>query len=351
MADATRKQDKPVILITGSSGLIGKRIINRLSDSYQCVGLDKIGNPTANKKTENICLDITDPRSVEAALERIKYAYGNEIASVIHLAAYYDFKGEPSDLYDKVTVEGTRNLLTALQELNVKQFIFSSTNLVYKPTEPGEKIDEDWPLEPSWDYPESKVKTEKIIHKLRGSIPVVVLRLSGVYNEEGNSIPITHQIQRIYEKEITSHFFPGDLLHGNAFVHLDDLDDALVKTVDKRNSLPADITINISEPKTYSYEDLQNIIGELVHGEEWKTFQIPKPLAKVGAWAQDVVGDPFIKPWMINLADDHYEMDISRAATYLNWEPKHDLKSTLPEMIKKLKDDPEKWYKANKLNA
>jgi nucleoside-diphosphate-sugar epimerase len=351
MRDTTQQQDKPVILITGSSGLIGKRIINRLSDNYQCVGLDKMGNPMANKKTENICFDITDPRSVEAALQRIKYAYGNEIASVIHLAAYYDFKGEPSDLYDKVTVEGTRNLLIALQELDVKQFIFSSTNLVYKPTEPGEKIDEEWPLEPSWDYPESKVRTEKIIHKVRGSISVVTLRLSGVYNEEGNSIPITHQIQRIYEKEITSHFFPGDLLHGNAFVHLEDLDDALVKTVEKRNDLPADITINISEPKTYSYEELQNIIGELVHGEEWKTFEIPKPLAKAGAWAQEVVGDPFIKPWMINLADDHYEMDISRAATYLNWEPKHDLKSTLPEMIKKLKDNPEQWYKANKLEA
>ena len=86
---------------------------------------------------------------------------------MIHLAAYYDFKGEPSDLYDKVTVEGTKNLLKALQTLKVKQFIFSSTNLVYKPSAPGEKIDEEWPLEPAWDYPESKVKTEKIIHKIK----------------------------------------------------------------------------------------------------------------------------------------------------------------------------------------
>lgn len=351
MNDAIQQSKKPVLLVTGASGLIGKRIINRLSDRYQCIGLDKIGNPKANKKTENICLDITDPLSIEAALQRVQFAYGKEIASVIHLAAYYDFKGEPSDLYDKVTVRGTESLLMALQELNVKQFIFSSTNLVYKPTEPGEKINEDWPLEPAWDYPESKVTTEKIIQKNKGTIPVVILRLSGVYNEEGNSIPITNQIQRIYEKDLTSHFFPGDLLHGNAFVHLDDLDKALEKTIEKRNELPDDTIINISEPKTYSYEELQNIIGELIHGEEWKTFEIPKPLAKVGAWAQDVVGEPFIKPWMINLADDHYEMDTSKAAAYLDWEPKHDLKSTLPAMIRKLKADPEKWYKTNKLTS
>lgn len=347
-ASSTSKE-KPLVLVTGSSGLIGKRIMDRLAERYQCIGLDKVGNPTANPRVENICLDITEISSIDAAIERIKFAYGDEIASVIHLAAYYDFAGEPSDLYEKVTVKGTENLLNALQQLTVHQFVFSSTNLVYKPTVLGEKIDEDWPLEPSWDYPESKVKTEKIVHEKRGKIPSVILRLSGVYNEEGNSIPIGHQIQRIYEKNLTSHFFPGDLLHGNAFVHLDDLDDALVKTVEKRNDLPDDIVMNISEPKTYSYEELQNVIGELIHGEEWKTFEIPKPLAKVGAWAQDLVGDPFIKPWMVDLADDHYEMDIFRAMTYLNWEPKHDLISTLPKMIEKLKANPEQWYKNNEL--
>lgn len=350
-ASSSTQQKKPVILVTGASGLIGKRIINRLADQYQCVGLDKKGNPNADPRTENICLDITDQASIAAALERVKFAYGAEIASVIHLAAYYDFAGEPSPLYDKVTVKGTENFLTALQKLNVQQFIFSSTNLVYKPTLPGKKINEDWPLEPTWDYPESKVKTEKIIHSKKGKIPVVILRLAGVYNEEGNSIPITNQIQRIYEKKLTSYFYPGDLLHGNAFVHLDDLDDALVSTVEKRDALPEEIVLNISEPNTFSYEALQSEIGELIHGEEWKTFEIPKPLAKAGAWAQDLVGDPFIKPWMIDRADDHYEMDISRAYQYLHWKPRHNLQATLPTIIANLKSDPSKWYKKNKLNT
>lgn len=342
---------KPIILVTGGSGLIGKRLIDRFADRYQCIGLDKAGNEKPNRKAENICFDITDPDSIAAALDRVRFAYGNEIASVIHLAAYYDFAGEPSDLYEKVTVRGTESLLKALQQFDVAQFVFSSTNLVYKPTEPGEKIDEDWPLDPSWEYPESKVETEKILRDQHGKIPIVILRLAGVYNEDGNSIPLTHQIQRIYENDLTSHFYPGDLLNGNAFIHLDDLDEAFVKTVEKRHELPEELTLNISESRTYSYEELQNVMGERIHDRQWRTYEIPKSLAKAGAWAQDLVSDPFIKPWMIDRADDNYEMDITRAKEHLGWEPKHDLMSTLPEMIDRLKADPDRWYKVNELEA
>ena len=350
METSAQKSDKEVILITGSSGLIGTKLIDRLADKYQCVGLDKEGDPYAHPKAENITVDITSPDSIRAALARVKNVYGNEIASVVHLAAYYDFSGEPSSLYDTVTVQGTEKLLQALQDFTVHQFVFTSTNLVYKPTSPGQKIDEDWPLDPTWDYPESKVKTENVIHEKRGAIPAVVLRLAGAYGDEGHSIPITHQIQRIYEKSLTSYFYSGDLLHGNAFVHLDDLVDALVKTVERRKELPEEVAINISEPYTFSYDELQQHIGQHLHGEEWATLEIPKPLAKVGAWAQELVSDPFIKPWMIDRADDHYELDINRAQQLLNWQPQHDLKSTIPIMIEKLKQDPEAWYKKNNLN-
>ncbi|HYF68410.1 MAG TPA: NAD(P)-dependent oxidoreductase [Ohtaekwangia sp.] len=349
MEVASSINKKPVVLVTGSSGLIGSRIIDRLSEKYQCVGLDRTENKHPNKTSEDVYFDISDSSSVEAALERVRFAYGNEIASVIHLAAYYDFAGEPSPLYEKVTVNGTENFLRALQKFKVEQFIFSSTNLVYKTTLPGKKINEDWPLDPTWDYPESKVKTETLIHKKRGSIPAVILRIAGVYSDKGNSIPITHQIQRIYEKDLTSYFYPGDLEHGNAFIHLDDLLDALVNTVEKRHDLPDETTINISEPKTFSYEELQHDLGMLIHGKDWTTIEIPKPLAKAGAWAQDLVGDSFIKPWMIERTDDHFEMDISRAQEYLDWQPRHNLKDTLPEIINGLKKNPEKWYKENKL--
>src|SRR5690606_14809117 len=230
-----------VVLITGSSGLIGTELIRRLGKDYTVVGLDKNGNPYPPKEAENVCFDITSEGSIRTAMERVHHVYGNRFASVIHLAAYYDFSGEPSNLYEEVTVKGTEKFIDVLQDFEVEQFIFSSTNLIYKPTEPGKKINEDCPLAPNWDYPESKVNTEKVIHDKRGNIPAVLLRLAGVYDEKGHSIPISHQIQRIYEKHFTSHFYSGDITHGNVFLHIEDLLDALKKTVQKRKILPAEV--------------------------------------------------------------------------------------------------------------
>lgn len=341
--------EKEVIIITGSSGLIGTKLINRLAKNYRVVGLDKVGNPYPPKKAEYINFDITSEESIRAAMERVRFAYGDKIASVIHLAAYYDFSGEPSPLYEEVTVKGTEKFLKVLQDFEVGQFVFSSTNLIYKPTEPGQKIDEDCPVKPNWDYPESKENTEEIIREKRGNMRAVLLRLAGVYDHQGHSIPISHQIQRIYEKDFTSHFFSGDVTHGNVFLHMEDLLDALEKTVEKRDNLPEEIAINIGEPKTLSYEELQKQIGQLIHGEEWSTYEVPKPLAKAGSFGMNLFGDPFIKPWMIDRADDHFEMDISRAKKLLDWEPKYTLDKVLPDMIAFLKSDPRAFYKENNL--
>lgn len=80
---------------------------------------------------------------------------------------------------------------------------------------------------------------------------------------------------------------------------------------------------------------------------------VPKALAKAGAWVQqDVLGeDAFIRSWMVDIADDHYAVDISRARKLLGWQPKHSLRETLPRMTEALKADPQRWYQANKLNA
>ena len=240
-----------------------------------------------------------------------------------------------------------------LQDFEVEQFIFSSSDLVYAPSALGQRINEDSPLQPKWPYPESKVKTEQVIHAERGKISVVILRIAGVYDDLCDSIPLAQQIQRIYEHDITAYVFPGDLSAGRqAFVHNDDVVDSILRAVVRRRELPPEVTLLIGEPESLSYDELQRAFGRLIHGVEWKTRAIPPVAAKVGARLQDMLplGRPsFIKPWMVDLADDNIELDITRARTMLGWDPKRSLRETLPKMIPALKADPFAWYRENEL--
>jgi nucleoside-diphosphate-sugar epimerase len=350
---SNQQRDTSVVIVTGSSGLLGTAVIQALAPRYHLVGFDRAGPPYPPVEAECISVDLADDASLHRALERVRYAYGERIASVIHLAAYYNFSGEPSPLYETLTIQGTERLLGALQTFQVEQFLFSSTMLVHRPTQPGHPLNEEASLEGKWAYPQSKIAAEKCIHACRGDIPAVILRIAGVYTDTCDSIPLAHQIQRIYEKRLTSRVYPGDVSHGQAFIHLDDTIAAIVHAVERRHTLLPQTTLLIGEPETYSYEQLQRTIANLLHGEtDWQTQQIPKAVAKTGAWIQDHIPgieEPFIKPWMIDLADDHYELDIRRARDMLAWQPRHRLLDTVPCMVEALQADPVAWYRRHKL--
>lgn len=110
--------------------------------------------------------------------------------------------------------------------------------LVHAPTAPGLPITEDGALEPKWPYPESKAVAETEVSIHHGCVPFVIMRLAGVYTEWGEVPSLSTQIQRIYERQLQSHVFPGNPSHGQAFVHMDDVAHAFRLAVDKRSQLP-----------------------------------------------------------------------------------------------------------------
>ena len=348
---------KPLVLITGAAGNIGSALTEALADEYRIVGLDR----DDDGKGGIVEIDITSPESMKQALDDIAAEHGRNIAAVIHLVAFFDFSGEPNPLYDKVNVEGTRNLLQALEGFEVERFIYAGTMLVHAPTEPGGRISEDTPFDPRWAYPESKKKVEDLIRE-EARMPFAILRLAGIYDDERAVPTLSHQIARIYERQLQSHLYSGPLDAGQAMLHREDMIAAIRAAVERRRELPRDAQILVGEPDAIGYDELQDRIGELIHGEDWATLRIPQPVAKLGAAAQSaaepLVPDaldkgekPFIQPFMIAMADDHYALDISRAEQWLGWRPRHRLQDELPAMVANLKRNPKAWYERNGVTA
>lgn len=347
---------RKVVLITGVSGGIGTAVADALGDEYRIIGMDL----HIDEDARNLAVDLTSEESVKAGLEKVRDRFGERIEAVVHLAAYFDFTGEEHPAYRKVNIEGTRRLLEQLQPFDVGHFIFSSTMLVHRPSEPGITISENDPREARWAYPQSKLETERVIEEHHGDIPYTHLRIAGVYDDNCSLPLLAHQMQRIYERRLKSRFFSGDTAAGQACVHRDDVVDAIVRAVRRREKLAGTPAILIGERNVMSYEELQNRLGELIHGEQWSTHSIPKPIAKAGAWMQDkgedVVPDaidkgrkPFIRPFMIAIADDHYELDVSLAKEKLGWAPRHSLADKLPELVERMKRHPAQWYRDNGL--
>ena len=104
---ASEQIQKPIVLITGAAGNIGRSLAAVLAKDYQVVGLDRPGTKAGFPLIQ---ADLSKDDSVEKAVAEFRNRFGDTIASVVHLAAYFDFTGIESPLYRSINVEGTRRL-------------------------------------------------------------------------------------------------------------------------------------------------------------------------------------------------------------------------------------------------
>jgi nucleoside-diphosphate-sugar epimerase len=257
-------------------------------------------------------------------------------------------------------IEDAGRLLHNLRDFVVEQFVFSSMMLAIadegaenKPIPGAASVNEmDEIRNCTRAYSEVERFIQRELSPDRGNIPVVILRIADVYDENCHSLTIAQQISRIYEKRIESHFYSGDVDRGQPFIRLDDLTECFLKVIELRRELePCEIFL-IAEPDILSYAELQEQIGELLHGEEWTTIPIPRIVAKVGAWAQENIfrKETAIMPETVDRIDTRYSDEIERTNKRLGWQPQHSLRDTLSKIIGSLKENPHRWYETNNLS-
>ena len=136
--------DKLKIAITGSTGLVGSRIVELVSDEFEFILL---------RYPE---FDITKRDVVYKVLKGLSFDV------FLHLAAYTDVDGaeKNQDLAFKVNVEGTKNVFEAVDFLK-KKFIYISTGFVFDGKNPP--FFEDSKPNPLSVYARTKYEGEKIV--------------------------------------------------------------------------------------------------------------------------------------------------------------------------------------------
>ncbi len=192
------------ILITGSSGFVGKHLFRGLAESHDVIGADK------NKSDwTQITLDITKKDEVMTTIQKIK----PEV--VIHAAALpsVDYCETHREEAHAINVEGTRHLVQSLPEKDIF-FIYLSSDYVYDGVK-GNFTEEDLPNPISW-YGQNKLDAEEIVKQLPRHL---ILRPTVIFGWDPGG---KNFFMQLYENQKTGMQMkvPKDQISNPTYIHL-----------------------------------------------------------------------------------------------------------------------------------
>ena len=162
------------ILVTGSSGRVGSRLVARLlarGDSVR--GFDIRPSGRKSECYDEVVGSFDDVNAAARAM--------NGIDNVLHLGAFMSWVAEERPAMFAANVEGTRVLLEAAAANNIKRFVFASSGEVYPENSPEFlPVTEEHPLNANSPYGLTKLLGENLVrfYQRIESFETVILRFS-----------------------------------------------------------------------------------------------------------------------------------------------------------------------------
>lgn len=184
---------KPVVLVTGASGFVGRHLVPALARSGWTV---RRAVRTPEGAGDEVVVDSVGPETDwRAALDGVD--------AVVHLAARVHHKNEEHavQLYRNVNIAGTLHLARSAARAGVRQFVFVSTVLVHGRSNDGRPpFSEDDVLTPRGLYGMSKAAAEAGLKTLvrDAEMNVSVIRPPLVYGAgaKGNFALLARAVER-----------------------------------------------------------------------------------------------------------------------------------------------------------
>lgn len=238
------------VLVTGGAGYIGTALVSQLAADEKVsriVVYDNLSRPNyslflgghkeGHQKIQFYKGELLDSRHLKMVLKGIDVVY--------HLAAKVTtpFANDDAHLYEQVNHWGTAELVYAVEESNVKKFIYASSSGIYGDSE--EAVDEQSEPKPKTFYAISKLRGEEHVKRLMGKRDTFIFRCGNVYGYNRgmrfDAVINKFVFDANFQKRLTVH---GDGNQSRTFIHIDSIAKALV------NLLPSDLksgTYNLVE--------------------------------------------------------------------------------------------------------
>lgn len=250
MADQSRPMSK--ILITGASGFIGKRLIDKLQNRYELFCLVRQSSWGAISSEANLIeQDLTRPLDISRL--------PGQLDAIIHLAQsrhYRQFPEQAEDIF-KVNIHGTFQLLEYARRAGVKCFIFASSGGVYGYS--YEKFVETDPVSPLNFYLSSKYMAELLIANYQQFFRTVVFRFFFVYGPGQQGMLVPTLLNKVKGGEtITVEGNPGLRINP---IYVEDV----IRVFEPALQLPGSELFNVGGDEMVTITDLVELMGRVLN--------------------------------------------------------------------------------------
>jgi nucleoside-diphosphate-sugar epimerase len=318
-------QKKIKILVTGSTGFVGKNVVARLQKEKT---LDVVSHFHSQKSKINDGGENSFGLSIGSDTNWVPYL--NDVDTIVHTAAVAQVKKADDQLnladIKTINTEGVLNLAKQAVLTKVKRFVFiSSIKVNGEITERSHSFSEGTRAFPVDAYAVSKYEAEKGLLEIakNSDMEVVIIRPPLVY---GSGVKANFaSLIRLVKKGIPLPL--GTINNKRSLIAIDNLVDFIALCADReRSPEAANQVFVVSDDEDVSTTELLKKIAKAYDKKQWL---IPVPVGLMKFVAK-LLG----KSEQADRVFGNLQVDCSKAKTLLDWKPV----ITMDEQLKKMAD-------------